>query len=312
MVHMIVLLCSMMSFFSDVQEFWSAHKAPDDSQMWMISDRQEFWNANELSHATKMSFVNSDGTLHRKNPKISQLLGKKVLIVIHGYNNSKEDVLPSYFTIKEKIAHLSKGPNGPIYDEVIGYVWPGFQSRTEYYHAKEHAEEVSKRVSSMIAQISSQAKQVDVMAHSMGNLIFLEAMNSPETVKEVTNFFSFGAAVDNESIEKGKEYYTSIKNCRNVYVAYSKEDDVLKYFYTLAELDNALGSTGIEDISKLPSHVQLVDCDNVIESHSEYFKSSQIFTFIQNRLLGIPPLPENAKRVKLLEDNEVVVLLPIN
>ena len=276
------------------------------SMMWMISDRQEFWTADFHSDATQMHFVHEDGTFDAKEPETSDLKGKKVLVLFHGFNNDKESVLSSYFTVKKNIDSSSKKET--VYDEIIGYLWPGCDSRLEYFEAKENAEEITKRAFQFINLIASEAAQVDVMAHSMGNYLFLEAMKKPEVPGLVTNYFSLGAAVDNESIQKGEVYYSSIKNCKEVYVAYSKEDEVLEYLYTLAELDKALGGSGIEDISKLPKHVQLVDCSEIVDSHSAYFESPQLYQFIQRRASGAPPLPENAKKVKLPAYSEIVVL----
>ncbi len=277
------------------------------SMMWMVSDRQEFWTADFHSDATQMQFVHEDGTFDEKKPKTSDLKGKRVLVLFHGFNNDKESVLSTYFTVKKNIdSYFSK--NEVFYDEIIGYLWPGCDSRLEYFEAKENAEEITKRTFQLINQIASEASQVDIMAHSMGNYLFLEAMKKSKEPGLVTNYFSLGAAVDNESIQKGEVYYSSIKNCKEVYVAYSEEDEVLEYLYTLAEFDKALGGSGIEDISKLPKHVQLVDCSEIVDSHSAYFESPQLYKFIQKRTSGIPPLPENAKKVKLPSYSEIIVL----
>lgn len=225
-----------------------------------------------------------------------------------GLTMTKHQCLPLILALKRTLILPLFLKKKTIYDEIIGYLWPGCDSRLEYFKAKENAEEIKKRAFQFIQLIASEAKQVDVLAHSMGNYLFLEAMKKPEHSGLVTNYFSLGAAVDNESIQKGEVYYSSIKNCKEVYVAYSKEDDVLEYIYTLAELDKALGGFGIEDISKLPPHVQLVDCSKVVDAHSAYFECSQLYQFIQNRIFGIPPFPENAKKVELLINGEIVIL----
>jgi Uncharacterized protein conserved in bacteria len=146
------------------------------SMMWMISDRQEFWKADFHSDATDMHFVNEDGTFDVKKPKASDLKGKRVLILFHGFNNDKESVLSTYFTIKKNIDSVSK--NETLYDEIIGYLWPGCDSRFEYFEAKENAEEMTKRTFQLINLVASEAKQVDILAHSMGNYLFLEAMKN--------------------------------------------------------------------------------------------------------------------------------------
>lgn len=292
------------------------------ANMLMISDREDFWDAKALSAQTQISIVDEKGTLEGK--EFSHLKQKNILLLIHGFNNSEADVLPSYFAIQNEIEKTFVNGEKKIYDHVVGYLWPGCESRTAYYEAKGHAEAVSSRVAELISKIADKTDRVDVMAHSMGNFVFLEALNkisepkrswtdtfrsalglATSAVKKVGNYFSLGAAVDDESIEVGQIYGQAIERCQNVYVVYSEQDSVLKYLYTFAEMDRALGSKGIEDISKLPPHVQLVDCSAVVDGHSKYEETPQVFEFIRNRLLGIQPLPESAKRVKLLVDNTV-------
>jgi len=280
------------------------------SQMLMISDRGEFWDANVVSKQTEINYVDSEGVVDPSKQGMDRLKGKKVLVLIHGFNNSKADVLSAYFMTKEQIDRCCVSSKGDIYDEIIGYVWPGCQSRLDFYKAEEHAKKVSGRVTELLTQMTATADQVDVMAHSMGNFLFLEALNKSSKLNGVTNFFSLGAAVDDASIEKGGIYGAALKRCRDVYIAYSSEDDVLKYLYTLAEFGRALGSVGVPDISQLPSRVQLVNCTDVVAGHSDYSQSPQLYTFLRDRLLGIAPLPENAKSVKLFADNRVLVVVP--
>lgn len=295
------------------------------AKMLMVSDRDAFWDANALSERTQINFVDENGSLDRKNQEFNHLKQKNILLLIHGFDCSEADVLPSYFSIQSEIEKTFVKGEKKIYDQVVGYLWPGCESRTAYYEAKGHAEAVSNRIAELISKIADNTHRVDVMAHSMGNFVFLEALKKTSgpkrswintfraflglpivlPAKTVGNFFSLGAAVDDESIEVGQIYGQAIERCQDVYVVYSKKDRVLEYLYTFAELDRALGSKGVEDISKLPPHVQLVDCSDVVDGHSKYEEAPQVFEFIRNRLLGIYPLPETAKSVKLLMDSTV-------
>jgi esterase/lipase superfamily enzyme len=294
------------------------------AKMLMISDRDAFWDTNDLSKQTQISIVDEKGNIDHQKQELSQLKQKNILLLIHGFNTDQEDVLQSYFLIQSEIEKKFNTGERKLYDQVVGYLWPGGGSGIAYYEAKGHAEAVSNRVANLMSNISDQATRVDVMAHSMGNFVFLEALKKiPEPKKSwmnifrnllglpvllpVGNFFSLGAAIDDESIEVDQIYGKAIERCQDVYIAYSEKDRVLKYLYTFAELDRALGSKGIEDISKLPSNVQLVDCSDVVDAHTKYDEVPQVFDFIRNRLLGVHPLPEAAQSVKLLVDNTVQV-----
>ena len=295
------------------------------AKMLMVSDRAAFWDPMALSDQTQINYVDEKGAIDDKSQEFSQLKKKNILLLIHGFNNTEADVLPCYFSIQSEVEKTFNNGEKKIYDEVVGYLWPGCESRSAYYEAKEHAEAVSNRIAKLISKIGDTSYRVDVMAHSMGNLVFLEGLKKTSEpkrswinsfgaflglskappAKRVGNFFSLGAAIDDESIEVGRIYGEAIERCQDVYVVYSKKDLVLKYLYTFVELDRALGSKGIEDISKLPPHVQLVDCSDVVDGHSKYEEVPQVFEFIRNSLLGIHPMPETAKSVKLLVDNTV-------
>lgn len=125
----------------------------------------------------------------------------------------------------------------------------------------------------------------------MGNRLIFEALNYPSngTKKIVRNFYSFAAAVDNESIEINEKYYPSTQNCEKVFVFYSKRDDVLKWDYSLAEWDEALGYGGAENPKKLPENVEEINYTGLIGQHSQYFAVLPIYEFIRKQFLASKP-----------------------
>ena len=62
-----------------------------------------------------------------------------------------------------------------------------------------------------------QEQKWDVLAHSMGNFLVLEALNypSPQNKKLVNNYYSLAAAVDDETLEKGQKAITRRKTAKS-------------------------------------------------------------------------------------------------
>jgi esterase/lipase superfamily enzyme len=251
------------------------------SQFCLMSDRAFFWDTEKISVGTSFCEV--------LNPKIKaldskEIEGKKVLLLVHGYNNDFAEALSTYQLIN---THVSTFEDSKCYDLIIGYLWPGDDSALEYYDAKSRIPILAKRMRNHLTFLCSSAAQVDVLAHSMGNLLVLEALNDQFSLnkKPVQNFYALAPAVDDESIEKNEKYYFSTQNCEKIFVFFSKKDDVLKWCYHLAEGDRALGYMGAENPSQLPLNVQLINFSHAIDNHSQYFNFLPFYEFLKQQFL---------------------------
>ena len=253
------------------------------SQFWLMSDRASFWDDEKISNHTEFMHGSNlqKATLSSKETK-----GKNVLLLVHGYNNDPEEALTTYRLINIHLSSFARQPK--LYDLIIGYLWPGDDSPLEYYDAKRHASKLASTMRSHLEFLAASAARVDVLAHSMGNRLMLEALNyySNADKKIIQQFYSFAAAVDNESIEIDEKYYPATLNCEKMFVFYSKRDDVLKWYYGLAEWDKALGYEGVENLKKLPENVQLIDYTNLVSQHSQYFSIAPIYEFIKKQFLS--------------------------
>lgn len=276
----------------------------------MISDRVNFWDVDAVSKATAIEEVDEAGKTVRDNVSLSELQGKRILMLIHGFNEPKPDLLSNYFLIQGKVQKLLVDPQGkPFYDEVVGYAWPGCGKPVDYFSAERNAGETSDKLDELLDQMDNQGTRLDIIAHSMGNRLLLEALERADAARPVKHFFSMGAAVGDESIEREKMFGGSVEKCERVFVIYSKNDPVLEYAYLAAERDVALGSEGVEDISKLSHRVELVDSSDVVKEHSGYFKADQVYQFIKDSLLSSNSwLPKYAKAVKLLPSGETITV----
>ncbi len=255
------------------------------SQFWLMSDRTSFWNADKISDHTEFM---EKANIQKTTFDSKEMKGKNVLLLVHGYNNKPEEALSTYRLINIHVSAFKNKHHSKFYDLIIGYLWPGDDSPLKYYDAERHVSKLAATVRSHLELFSASSARVDVLAHSMGNRLMFEALNfhSNAAKKIVHNFYSFAAAVDNESIEINEKYYPSTQNCEKIFVFYSKHDNVLKWSYSLAEWDKALGYEGVENSKKLPANVQLIDYTNFIGQHSQYFSYLPAYDFIKNQFLA--------------------------
>jgi hypothetical protein len=121
-----------------------------------------------------------------------------------------------------------------------------------------------------------------------------------QQTQPIQNFYSIAAAVDDDAIEKGHEYYNSTQQCQNMYVFHSSRDDVLKFLFLVAEKDEALGFEGLEDLNSISNNIQFIDCTSLVDSHSGYFLTKPLYKFIQNQHTHQTPAPNMAPNVQLL------------
>lgn len=275
------------------------------AQFWLMSDRDSFWNADKISDHTEFMKVPDN----QRTPFDSETIKEKnVLLLVHGYNNDSTEALSTYQVINSHVSKFMDKNGSNFYDLVLGYLWPGSQNSLKYLDAKRRVSKLAKTMRAHLEFLHASSARVDVLAHSMGNRLLFEALNYPSngTKKIVQNFYSFAAAVDNESIESNEKYYQSTQNCEKLFIFYSKHDDVLKWLYSLVEWDKALGFEGAEDPEDLPKNVQLIDYTNFIGQHSYYFIALPVYEFIKKQFLASNPekdsiiknKPENSKVIK--------------
>jgi esterase/lipase superfamily enzyme len=275
------------------------------SRLLVMSDREHIWEADKLSKETQIVW---DGMKDQATLDAKQLKDQKILLVVHGFNNSAKDAMQTYRTVADHIAALRDAEGNALYDLVVGYLWPGYENKLEYYSAKEHAIKLKEKMKDHLVFLASQAAKVDVIAHSMGNRLMFEALNFPpekNAKKIVQNLYSFAAAIDNETIEKKHKFFHSSENCENVLIFHSKQDEVLEFLYCLAEWDRALGFEGVENLKKLPSNVQLIDCTAFVLGHSQYFSASNVYSYIRSELLKQAPSAKSMPNLKILANGEI-------
>ena len=272
----------------------------------MISSRKDFFNPEEHAATVQLAEVKADGNFYEeRDPSFKALKNKRILVLVHGYNMNERDAVDAYHKIRGKM-NSTLAKHGMVdYDAVIGYLWPGGKEALSYYSAKENVAVSASHLQSQLEKLCSLASRVDVMAHSMGNRVVLEAMGNMEGKKPIRNFYSFAAALDDEAVQKDGRYAKGIEKCKRVFALHSREDHVLKYLYLIAELDRAFGYDGAEDNRELAKHVQLIDCTEVVGSHSKYRSTPEVYAVIKKILLNQLP---NAQKLRVLPGGKVTIV----
>lgn len=267
--------------------------------MKIISAREGFWSDDALANKDAIRAVDLVGDKPSKiieeDKFFEGIKGKRILIIIHGYNNGKEDVHSAYALIEKNVKKHVKGDGS--YDEVIGYIWPGGETAINYYSAKSRANKLGRRVGLLFQRMFDNDVTVDVMGHSMGSRVILKALDT-RAEKVVQNVFLLASAVDNECLEKTEKFYPATKRCSNAFVFHTKHDTTLSIFYRGAELDNALGLTGPENPEDIISHsspskastpsVYVINCKNKIKRHGDYKREKLLYTYISQFISGSP------------------------
>lgn len=264
--------------------------------MLFISSRKDLDNENEIGadQFWDIKIVRELATDRDELPTGIAALkeavaGKKVLIIVHGYNNEFDDIIRAYDLIEGHTAKQMKGK----YDIVIGYTWPGGDSKFDYGAAKRRAGVLAPRFAENLRQLHSsktRPKSIDIMTHSMGSRLALKALGTLNTKNVVRNLFLTAPAVDNECLEHGEEHFTANSKVGNTFVFHSKRDGTLRFAYAAAEWDRALGLHGPEDpadIMKHSKHTLVINCKHKIGGHGDYKTQEDIYKFLNKQVEGV-------------------------
>jgi esterase/lipase superfamily enzyme len=249
----------------------------------VVSSRRKYYNAGEVSRADRVRLVNLADPRRANNKAVSMksfigsIGGRRVVLVIHGYNNTFEEICDAYLRISYQLDTC-----GFDYDSMVGYVWPGGTKKLSYWPARKRARQVSKRLGRLIKKMSASAVQVDIVAHSLGCFLLLKALQGMGN-SSVRNIYLMAAAVGNYKLTAGTPFANAANHAGTAFVLKSEDDNVLKYCFPIGERgDDALGYTGpvpVESVVRNAFTVDCSGCDDPIR-HRSYSRRSEIFQFV--------------------------------
>ncbi|MDQ3775466.1 MAG: alpha/beta hydrolase [Pseudomonadota bacterium] len=215
-------------------------------------------------------------------------------MLVHGYNNERLDVLGSYRTIDAQMRLLGfLGAASRPYDALVGFAWPGGATGVSFPFARGRADDTAPRFGRLLADLRGCGATVDLNTHSLGAHVAFEALREASS-QVVRNAWNFASAVDNESVEQGERYFDASRQSACFYVFHSKNDPVLRVWYS-----------GPEDPRAIIDHSQLVtviNCKDVVTSHGGYRSSGQVWSFMAQELTS----PTNEQFVTLKKTPEAL------
>jgi len=263
--------------------------------MLTISSRKNFWEPNlfsnkEVFRDIDLTIPSDPGSEVSEDDFQTAITGKRLHLLIHGFNNNEAAIRSSYGVIETIMSDQGLVGAAAPYDMVLGYVWLGGDLGLSYIFAKKRAEKIAPRFQKLLLSMASVAASLDINTHSLGARVALQALKGVPG-KHIRNLFLLAPAVDDESIENGEKFYSSTQACIGAYVFHSKFDPVLKTWFPLGDFDTALGLNGPEDPASIIAHspnVKIVNCKRVIKSHSGYKSEPKIYQYWLNELTGTP------------------------
>ena len=274
--------------------------------MMMISSRKGFWSPTEFSDVDELREVVLDDPNPASDTPLTEadflaaVAGKNVLMLVHGYNNTEDDVNLAYARIQKAVASYFGGK----YDVVVGYTWPGGALGASYPIARSRSNSAGPRLAPWLQKIARKAAALDVMSHSLGARVALKALGAglKNPAKPVRNLYLLAAAVDNESIEKGEEFYEPSKRAQQTVVMHSKKDKTLALWFRIGDailpwqwldmFDLALGYSGPEDPADIidhSPHVKVVNCKGPELDHGDYKDHPAVYGYLKEHLAGKRP-----------------------
>ncbi len=271
--------------------------------MLLVSSRLHFWSCTKFSEADAVRDVvleDPSTAVDREftgGEYLAALKGQRVLLLVHGYNNTEDAVNLAYATIERSV----RAAFGTAYDVVTGYTWPGGEIGLSYPVARSRANTAGPRLGTWIRKIARSAGALDIMCHSLGARVVLKALERGGG-RPVRNLYLLAAAVDNEAIERGEEFFEASKRCRRIMVMHSKYDRTLAIWFRIGDgalpwqwldlFDVALGCSGPEDpasIVKHSPHVIVVNGKGARLDHGDYKDNPAVFGFIATFLANRTP-----------------------
>jgi hypothetical protein len=263
------------------------------ASMLMVSCRKDFWSPTDFSATNEIRRIDLGtgvGTVVQPSGFFQELVGKRVTVLVHGYNNEELDVVNSYRTIDTQMRMLGfLGGSGAPYDTLVGFAWPGGAVGVSFPFARQRAGESAPRFSRVLADLRSAGATIDLNTHSLGAHVVFESLRdgAPRLVR---NAWNFASAVDNESIELDERYFEASRRCDKFYVFHSKNDQVLRVWYRIGDMfdfDTALGFSGPEDPAAILGHspqVRVINCKDVVSSHGGYRSTGQVWAYMSQEL----------------------------
>lgn len=262
--------------------------------MYFISARRFFWYSSDLSETDEIHLV-EPAKLKSHSVDMAQLQaaasGRRVLVLIHGYNNNTVATLLAYRQARVGIDAYA-AVHGATYDLVVGYIWPGEWVLTEFPAAVATAEGLAGRMRQILIDLGATAASVDVCAHSLGNLVVLGALALGGV--HVRNVFALAPALEHDALDPPGKLYAASAQCEQLHILHSSHDYVLRHGYQYYKGTPALGLDGPPLPDRTAAAVFVVDSGGLVTGlgagtkHDQYRRIGQTYELMARAAVSRP------------------------
>lgn len=269
----------------------------------VVSSRKNFYEAGRLSGKDSIKLVDlsnprPSGFTGISSDDLEEIVrGRHVVLLVHGYNSTFGKVCSAYERIIDY--HREFSLPGQVF---LGYLWPGGNKFFHYWTVRRKTKQVSSRLVPLFDLLEKNARRVDTVAHSLGCLITLKAMQIRGGVK-FGNLYLMAAAVRNHMLSDRRYFSPAVSFSSGVYIFKSRNDMVLCHGFPIGESGaEALGWSGPVPFETVASNTVEVDCSGMKQKirHGSYSRRAEIFSMIS----GFKDRVQEACRMSLKETEE--------
>ena len=207
---------------------------------------------------------------------------RTVLVFVHGYNT----------TLSAAVLRISQFVEDSGYTGVpVLFSWASRGKVFDYVYdlnSALHARDDLIKTANLLAQTNAEA--FDILAHSMGNLLTVEAMRQVKiegrfgSTGRLRNIILASPDIDVDVFEKQIAVFP--RKERRFYILISQDDKALSFSRRIAGGVNRVGDESADDLAALG--VTVIDLTQVNDpsslNHSKFTESPQVVQLIGNRL----------------------------
>jgi len=261
--------------------YYLSAPAPIQLRTFMVSHRLGFDSLHHFSSAPQiLALENPEGP----TPNLEfWCRGKKILIVVHGFNAEFSEVEEALYETSEK----TKG----VYGAIIAFVYPSQQLRlsaplSSYSTAKDVAQYAAIDLfPDLLNQVLSVAGQVDIVAHSLGTRLVMDSLSSRKKpiYGQVTNLFLLGGVAPETSLSLCPgSHRRALPLAIQIYNIFSRRDLTVPIHTIISDEERIIGNPSpISDLC-LSRNVTYVDATPVVDSHRAFLTSEVVIKFIKS------------------------------
>lgn len=167
----------------------------------------------------------------------------RLIVMVHGYNNSQQAALKSYNTFQKNLsAAFRKGVRGGTgLPDIAHFYWPGDTSGIfdaiatagGYSRALEHAQQAASMLAHYLANTRHKPTSVTFLGHSMGCRLILDALRHNEETSPPLHSVTLQAAAVGEKMFAPDQdlHHVGKAYAHRSHVFYSSSDWVLRFAY---------------------------------------------------------------------------------